>query len=278
MGISACVLGLAKRSDSAQALASAAPPVRNEQVLTFIAGLLLASHFALFYLALQLTTVLRATLLICLVPFFAGLLAFVSFPGSPATCPPSRFWAGLALALIGVRFTVGSPASSLTQHAAYSSAKNLGDVAAVLGAITYAGYMRVGRIVRQRLPVRVYQYQVTRNATVILLPLTCLLYGYANLAVKRSAWPWLLIASLMPQMIGQMGFDYVLAILSPRIVSTFILLEPVVAALLAWVVYGETVSGIQALGSVVVLVGVAVATAPSRQAPTKAIRSSRSTA
>jgi len=226
----------------------------RDAVLTCFAGVLLGLHFTLFYAALHLTTVLRATLFITLMPPFSGLLSFVNFPGSPATRPPASFWVGIFLALLGISQIVSGPTAAATVSAAFNS----GDALALLGAAVFAIYMRLGSVVRERVPVRDYQFRVTGVAAMVLFPLAWALHG--SVAVARTAWPWLLAASLLPQLIGHAGFDYALRFYPPRIVATGFLLEPVAAGLLAWIFLGEAVTLRQAIGSVVVLLAVGMAT------------------
>jgi len=256
MGISAVTLaavGSFRRIVAAAPETSATPGSPRDAVLTCLAGMLLALHFSLFYAALHLTSVLRGTLFISLIPPFSGLLALVSFPGSPATRPPRRFWIGIFLAMLGVRHMV----SMRTTPTAVSVAFNAGDALALLGAAVFAIYMRLGSVVRARAPLRIYQLRVTGVAAAGFFPLALALHG--SVAVARESWPWLLAAALVPQLIGHAGFDYALRFLPPRVVATAILLEPVSASLLAWVCLGEAVTLSQAVGSVVVLLGVMLA-------------------
>merc|ERR1719461_2348873 len=92
------------------------------------------------------------------------------------------------------------------------------------------------------------------------------LFLATGVAVPQFAWPWLLAASLVPQLIGQTGFDYALKFYPPRVVATALLLEPVCAGLLAWAFLGEAVTVRQAMGSALVLVAATVAV--SKEVPT----------
>lgn len=232
-----------------------APGQPSDAVLMSLAGLVTAVYFSFFYASLQRTSILRCYLLVSLVPLFSGFLACFSFLGTPARRPPARFWAGILVALFGVRLTLGG--GSEVGAAGGGAAPNLGDVLALLGAVMFALYVRIGRSVRQRVPLRDYQLWVTGTAACLLLPVAWALHG--GVSVRRPAWPFIILASLLPQLVGQSGLDFAVKSLPARAVASFTLLEPVSASLLAWAILGEAVAWQSALGAGLVLGGVVLA-------------------
>ena len=62
-----------------------------------VAGVFLGLHFWLWFASLDLTTVLRSTVVVSTVPVWTGLAEAVL--GRP---PPRRFWLGTLIALVGV--------------------------------------------------------------------------------------------------------------------------------------------------------------------------------
>lgn len=254
-GVFAAARTLGFTKDPAAASPSEAPAGNStlDKVFTTAAGVFIGAHFICFYTALQLTTVLRATLLCTLAPVFAGLFSFIGLPGSPASQPPKRFWAGIAIALAGVRLTL--PGESSPMGAASSALA--GDVVALLGAALLAAYLRLGSVVRKRVPLHIYQFQVTRVAAMMLFPIAWVCYG--NVFVAKDAWFWLLLGTLTPQLVGQNGLDYAVARVPARTVAAACLLEPVAAAFLAWACLGEAVSAPAAAGCGLVLVGLMLA-------------------
>lgn len=60
---------------------------------------------------------------------------------------------------------------------------------------------------------------------------------------------------------GQVAITYALAYLPPAFSSLTLLLQPVVAAILAWALLNEAIGTMQALGAAVVLAGIMVARA-----------------
>jgi drug/metabolite transporter (DMT)-like permease len=83
------------------------------------------------------------------------------------------------------------------------------------------------------------------------IPLT----GYSN-----EAYLWLLAIALIPQLIGHSSFNYALKQLSATYIGIASQLEPAFSAILAYLAFREVPSEWQTRGSVVILIGVVVAT------------------
>ena len=91
-----------------------------------------------------------------------------------------------------------------------------------------------------------------------LLPIT-LLSGEGLMALTGRGWAVLIGLALISQVAGQGLITYALAHLPAAFSSVGLLLQPVIAALLAWLILNEPVGPLQALGGAVVLCGIALA-------------------
>ncbi|PZN07926.1 MAG: EamA/RhaT family transporter, partial [Bacillota bacterium] len=134
-----------------------------------------------------------------------------------------------------------------------------GNLLAVAGSWFFAGYILIGRRVRQVLPV---------------LPYTTLVYGVASLAIAAGLlgtglpfgpYPWreyFLFAALavIPTLGGHTVLNWALEYVPASVVSVSILGEPVGAAILAWLLLGEAPAGIELLGGTLTLLGLFIAT------------------
>jgi drug/metabolite transporter (DMT)-like permease len=96
-----------------------------------------------------------------------------------------------------------------------------------------------------------------------LLPIS-LLSGEGLVAFTAGGWAVLIGLALISQVGGQGLITYALAHLPAALSSVGLLLQPAIAALLAWVILYEPLGVWQALGGVIVLVGIAVARRGSR--------------
>jgi drug/metabolite transporter (DMT)-like permease len=98
----------------------------------------------------------------------------------------------------------------------------------------------------------------TAITALCILPVA-LASGESFFAHSARGW-WVLIGlALLPQAVGQSLIAYALAHLPATFSSVGLLLEPVVAALLAWLLLHETMSALQLTGSASVLGGIFLA-------------------
>ena len=77
---------------------------------------------------------------------------------------------------------------------------------------------------------------------------------------------WIALLALIPQLVGHTGINYALRYLSPTLVATAVLLEPVGAVLLAVLVFAEFPSWVTVVGAAVLLAGVMFTVQGSRYA------------
>ena len=99
-----------------------------------------------------------------------------------------------------------------------------------------------------------YSIVVYASAAATLLPATILggvpLWGYPG-----ETWFWLWTVTLGPQILGHTVLNWALRYVQASVISGTILAEPVVSALLAWLVLSEKPGLATLLGGVVVLLG-----------------------
>ena len=224
---------------------------RGDLALLGAAGVFLAAHFALWNASLALTSVGAATTLVSCTPLFVGIGA--RFLGE---APGRRTWAGIALAtvgavVIGVSDALAGPVAGAQ---ATGASGLLGDVLAFAGAAAVAVYLLIGRVMRQRLPVSTYAASVYGTAAAVLLP-ACLLTG-SSLG-GYAAGSWLAVAGVVigPQLLGHTVFNSLLTSVSATVVSVVLLIEPVGATALAWLLFLELPAAGFWVGAPLVLAG-----------------------
>jgi drug/metabolite transporter (DMT)-like permease len=224
---------------------------RGDLALLGAAGVFLAAHFALWNASLALTSVGAATTLVSCTPLFVGIGA--RFLGE---APGRRTWAGIALAtvgavVIGVSDALAGPVAGAQ---ATGASGLLGDVLAFAGAAAVAVYLLIGRVMRQRLPVSTYAASVYGTAAAVLLP-ACLLTG-SSLG-GYAVGSWLAVAGVVigPQLLGHTVFNSLLTSVSATVVSVVLLIEPVGATALAWLLFHELPAAGFWVGAPLVLAG-----------------------
>jgi drug/metabolite transporter (DMT)-like permease len=216
-----------------------------------IAGLCFAGDLATWHWAIRFTSVANATLLANLAPIFVTAGAWPMF-GERVT---PLFTAGMVTALLGMSVLMGASAGLSGRHL-------LGDGLGVVAAVFYAGYMLAVKGLRVRLSTPAIMARSGAVTCAALLP-AALLSGESLVAHDARGWAVLIGLALVAQVGGQSLIAYALAHLGAGFSSVGLLLQPVVAAGLAWVILAEPFGVRQALGGVVVLAGIFVASRSS---------------
>lgn len=245
-------LALALIPLSLWSLLRAAPHARkplrlSDALLLVVPGLALAIDLVAWHLSLHMTSVANSTLLANLAPVFVTLIGFLLF----RTVVSRIFLLGLGLAIIGVITLKGGPAALVEGNFA-------GDAVATLAAIFYACYiLAIGRLRSRFDTVRIMIWS-TATAALAILPFA--LYFEGNiLPYSLYGWGILFGLAFISHAGGQVAITYALAFLPAAFSSLTLLLQPVVAAFLAWVILAEAVGPLQAIGGAIVLAGILVA-------------------
>lgn len=233
-----------------------APPAdpRKERRLMFAVGFFFAGDLAVWHWSIVLTSVANATLLANLAPIFVTLAAWLLFKLRPTAV----FTAGLAAALAGVALLIGGDFS-------HSGSALLGDGLGVVTAMFYAAYqLTVTQLRRTVSTARIMAHSGTVMAA-ILLPLA-VLSGETLFPATAAGWAILVGLALAAQVAGQSLIAYAMAHLPATLSSVGLLLQPVMAALFAWILLGERLGLLQFGGALLVLAGIAIAHRGSRRA------------
>ncbi|MFV8753249.1 DMT family transporter [Nannocystaceae bacterium ST9] len=248
--LAGCLLALTTLPAAARRLAEHP----RERAWLVAAGLCLALHFGAWIVSLTMTSVVRSVALVTTTPIWAGLLARAL--GDRVS--PSLYVGGL-VALAGTGIMVASE-DSLVGAADGSLA---GDALALFGAITVAVYLAIGRHLHARLgdalPLRDYFALVNLIAALGLWGLV----GLRGIAIDVPEalaidWAAVLFLGLVPGVIGHGLLNWAVRRAPVHTVALASLLEPLGAALLAWLVLGEAVGIREGVGALVLVSGVAI--------------------
>lgn len=211
--------------------------------LSVLSGLFLAIHFVVWFESLYHTSVASSTVIVCTEVIWVSLGYCLFLKG--------RISVKAVLAIL-ITF-IGS---ILIAYADSGSGSHLyGDVLALLAAIAVAVYMLLGRMVRENTSTTVYTYMVYAACAAILL-IVCIVQGNG---VFEYGWSPILMGFLLAvfsTILGHSIFSWCLKYFSPSFVSASKLCEPVVAAVLATMLFGELPTWLQIAGGILILIGV----------------------
>lgn len=210
----------------------------------WLAGAFFAGDLAVWHQSIRYTSVANATLLANLAPAFITLAAFVLFGEKVSR----TFLLGLVLALGGAALLMADSFSIGHQSV-------VGDSYGVISAMFYAGYLLgVSRLRRNRSAIDV-MWWTTLSCTLVLLPIVLLL-GEPLWPATARGWGVLIALALLSQVGGQGLIAYALAHLPASFSAVTLLVQPLAATLLAWLLLHETFGWHQALGGAVVICGI----------------------
>jgi drug/metabolite transporter (DMT)-like permease len=226
--------------------AGALPRSPRDWLVVTLSGLLLAAHFLSWTASLRHTSVASSVLLVSLHPVLVAVLGR-RLLGEAVSL---RLLAGLVLAMLG---TVITAAGDLR----VSGEALGGDLLAILGSVTFAGYLLVGRSVRSRYGAAGYSVPVYAVVALVSAPLAPLT-GSALVPQARTVLSCLGLA-VVCTVLGHTVFNWTLRHLRAVIVSLAFLGEPPITALLAIPFLHEWPPANAVAGGAVVLAGLGFA-------------------
>lgn len=209
-------------------------------------GLLFAGDLAVWHQAIHITTVANATLLANLQPALVAVISVIWL----GVRLSRGFVAGLTLAMTGA---VVLMADSLT----VSMQQLGGDLLGVLTACFYAGYILTIAAARDRHSV----ISVMAAATLVGAGLLGLLAWMTDEDIWPTSggdWGVLAALALVSHVGGQGLIAWSLRHLSTQFSSVSLLIQPVAAAVFAWILLAEPFGAWQAAGGVLVLAGIVI--------------------
>ncbi len=212
-------------------------------LLLVIGSIFFGLDMGLWNTAVQYTSVANAVLLGNTAPIWVGLGAILIYHERLLR----NFWLGVILALAGAALIVGTDLLR-------SQALNLGNGLALTVSLFYAGYMLITQRARTRFDALSYFWLTTFGSLVTLLVLTFVLRQ--PLAVPPASLLPLLALGLITHIGGWLSVNYAQGHVPAAVVAPTMLGQPVVAALLAWWLLGESLSWVQVVGGAVVLAGI----------------------
>ncbi len=215
--------------------------LRAAVALSVASGAFLALHFALWITSLSFTSVASSTVLVTTHPIIVAIAGFFLL----GERVPLRRAVFLVTALAGSVVLVWGGLFE-------SESQAMGNLLAWLGAVAVSGYMLLGRVVRRRLSVNAYT-MICYPVAALLLVIASALFGVPLSPYPIREFAIFIALALFCTLLGHSLFNWALEYVQTTVVSTSILGEPVIASLLALLMFGETPTITTLLGGAVIL-------------------------
>lgn len=226
---------------------------------TLVAGIFLGLHFASWITSLKMTSVASSVVLATTTPVFSALLSARLLGERPGRAA----WIGIAVSLAGAALIAWGDSGPGAGGAAAAGAggnlalrRVLGDLLALAGAFFVSSYLTAGRSVRAHAPLVGYLAVVygTGSAALALFAL-----ARGNALTGYSIREYGLFASIavVPNLIGHSLLNWGVRRMRTYVVNVAVLGEPVLATIYAAFLFGEIPGRAWALGTALILAGVA---------------------
>ena len=235
---------------------------RRELGLGLLSGFFLALHFATWITSLEYTSVASSVIMVSTAPLWVAILAPLTIREQVSR----PVFLGMGLALIGGVIVGLSDSCTLTAGALQCPPLSefvageafFGDMLALAGALAAAGYLLIGRQLREKMSLFPYIFVVYSMAAVILV------LAMFGLGEKPSGHPapmylWVGLLAIVPQLLGHSTFNWALRYLSAAYVSITLLGEPIGSAVLAFILLKEVPTSLMLFGAILIHGGIFIA-------------------
>jgi drug/metabolite transporter (DMT)-like permease len=219
---------------------------------SWLGGVFLAGDMALFYSAVKVASVVDVTVIGAFQPVLVILAARRLFGERLARW--DVLW--IALAMVGVVATVLGPGVK-SRH------QLLGDLLAVGSLLCWSAYWLVTKHARELHGALEYTFGVTVMAAVTVTPVV-LLSGQSLGHVKLGDWTWIILLAVVPGS-GHLIMNWSHRYVDASISSVLGCLSPLVAAVAAIPILGQSLALFQLAGVLVGLGAIAAIAARHRQ-------------
>ncbi len=219
---------------------------KNDLLLMFFAGVFLAFDLILWNISFFYTSVANANLLANLVPLIIIPFSYFIFKEKISI----KFFIGALVTFVGI-FVLVSGKAVITSDSLY------GDMLAFLTSFFYGFFLLTVYKVRERVSATIIMF-VSAFGTVLTIFISMYFIEGIYFPTSFSAWQPLIGLALFSQILGQGLLSFCLGKVNVALSSILVLLQPVVAALYALLIFGETITTIEVLGIFITLIGVYV--------------------
>ena len=213
----------------------------------FLSGAFLAMHFATWISSIKYTSISNSVVLVSTSPLWVGILAplLIKEKIKPMTL------LSILLSFVGC-VIIGSGDFSSGGSALW------GDFLALMGGVCAAGYLILGKALRQKLSLLVY-IAICYGSAAIILWIVVLMMGLQISGFSNQTLGAIWGMALISQIIGHSCYNWALRYCSTTLVALGFLGEPVGSTILAYFIFNEQLTLTKTLGGIIILLAIYLA-------------------
>ena len=219
--------------------------------LSLAAGVLFGINITLMAASLQHVSILINQAFIATIPIWVAVFEVTLLKSKLSTA----IWTGILVALAGgilIAFATSGEKSIIA-----GGNPGLGVFMAVISACSASLYIIIGREVRASVSFVPYIWLVSAAGAAVTL-LIIALSRISLVGFDPRGYLWVLLLAILAQIIGHGALNFVLKYMSPTTLTMTTQSVPVLSAVWAFLIFSEIPTPLQAIGSVVLLLGVTI--------------------
>ncbi len=226
--------------------------------MAFLGGIFLSAHFIFWISSIKYTSIPSSVTLVATSPIFVGLFSYFVLNEKHDIL----MIAGIVLSVAGSIILTSSDGGLLFDN--LNKTALLGDILAILGAVSVSGYFLVGSYLRRNIDILSYITLVYSFAGVISFLFTIFtsqaMFGYSKLS-----YFYMVLLAVVPQLLGHTSFNWALKYAKTSAVAVATLGEPVGATILAYIIFKESVNLMQGIGILIILISIFIASVKAKK-------------
>ena len=215
--------------------------------LLALSGVFFAIDLVSWHWSIKYTSIANATLLANFAPLWVTLWARHLFGEKIHT----RFFIALGIAIIGATILMRTSFQLKPEQL-------LGDLLSLLTAISYGSYMLTVKKLRETCPPQ----QIMAWSGLFAVPImffAAMISGESMISPQLNGWAILIGLALISHFAGQSLIAYAFGHLPASLTSLNLLLQPVFAAALGWLLLSQAMVGKQMIGAIIILSALTIA-------------------
>jgi drug/metabolite transporter (DMT)-like permease len=229
--------------------------IARPSALALVAGVMFALDLSFWHYGIKYTSVANATVLSNLTPVVVTAFAWAFLEQRPRR----MFLLAVVIAVAGAWLMASQ------RRGAPGLDPPLGNALSATTALWYALYMLAIGEGRKRASASALMFWSSAAGAPLILAAAALL-GERIIPAGAAGWAACIGLGVM-HVAGQGSIAWAMGRLPTPTASVVVLVQPVVAAVLGWVIFAEAIGPVQALGAAVALAGVVLAQWASRPKP-----------
>lgn len=230
---------------------------RRDLVMAAFAGLWIATHFIMLITALEYTSVLINQVIVNTGPIWAAILERIFLRARLSRI----VWFGMMISFTGGGMIALSGATNVSSELANPM---LGNTLALVGAVSGAVYLTIGRSVRSKVSLFPYIWVVFGCGG-----LFALVYVFATgtpiTGHPPESYFWLVMLTIAAQLLGHASFNFCVGYLPAAIVTLAGQVITVTAGIVGYLLFAEVPTFLELVGCGIILAGVLMAIIGRRQ-------------